>query len=497
VTVPQKHPKSLAKIIAACVFGVLVLMLAAHFLSARGGGEPPDEAKAKPVLVDIAIAQIGAVDTVVTAQGTLIPSQGFCARVAAPSGGRLTSVSVREGDRVKAGQVLAVVDSRVQSAQAQSAASALRVSELQAKQAKLAVQVAATDHANSVEVARLDLQMAQTELAKLKNGARPQEVAQAEQAVKQAQATRDRAATEIDRAQVLYDKGIAPKRQLDDAKTALSVAESTLESARQQLAMVRAGARSEDLQSAELRVKSAKAALSQAQHGALQVAAKQRESEAASVSIQQKQADLTAAQATAGYSTLRSPIAGVVTRRSLNPGDVADPATPVVEICDSHALDLSANIPAEDGVRIRTGMPVRVSATAAPGQTFAGRVISLGQVDPQSGLLAVRITVNNPGSVLKVGVFATADIVLGANPRAIVVPKKAVVTREDKSVVFVVTPDNKAHEREVKLGVEQGTDVEIIRGVAVGDRVISLGQYELTDGAEVKPSTGGAKGEGK
>lgn len=490
MTSSPKHPKSHAKVIAGCVIAAVLVFLAVHLLMARGGGSEPADAKPKPVLVDISTARISSVDTVVSAQGTLVPSQGFCARVAAPIGGRLTAVRVREGDRVKAGQVLAVVDTRVQTAQAQSAASALRVSELQAKQAKLSAEAAAVDHSSSVEVARLELESAQTELMKLKNGARPQEIAQSEESAKQALATRDRASTEVERTQLLFEKGIAPKRQLEDSKTALSLAESALMSAKQQLSLVREGARPEEIRSAELKVKSARAALAQAEHGALQVAAKRQESEAANVSIRQKQADFAAAAATVGSNVLRSPIAGIVTRRSLNPGDVADPATPVVEICDSHALDLSANIPAEDGMSVRTGMPVRVSATTAPGKTFAGQVTSVGQVDPQSGLLTLRITVNNPGGVLKVGAFANADIVIRSNPRAVVVPKEAIVTREDRSAVFVVSKDNTAHERKVSVGVEQDSVVEITKGIAPGDRVICLGQYELTDGAEVKPSRG-------
>lgn len=473
------------KLLIVC--GLVGLAIIAYAVFGRGGKADgaSDEATLKPVLVEVVSARIGPVDTVVNAQGTLIPSQGFCARVAAPSAGRLQSVLVREGDRVKRGQLLAVIDSRVQNAQAMSAASALRVSELQAKQAKLAARVAATDQSSAVEVARLELDIAQTELQKLKNGARPQEIAQAEQAVKQAQAMRDRAATEIDRAQLLFDKGIAAKRQLDDAKTALAVDESALESAKQQAALVREGTRPEDLKSAGLRVKTAKAALAQAERGSLQVTAKQQEAQAASVSIEQKRADLAAAAATAGLSELRSPIAGVVTKRSMNPGDMADTTVPVVEICDAKALDISANIPAEDGMKIRPGMPVRVTATTAPGQSFAGRVVSLGEVDPQTGLLAVRITVNNPDGVLKVGAFASADIIVHSNPKAVVVPKSAVVNREDKSVVFVVT-DGKAYLRQVTEGSEQGSDVEIIRGVSARDQVIRMGQYELTDGAEVR-----------
>lgn len=475
------------RLLIAC--GAAAVLLIGYAILARVGKVPDasEEPKPKPALVEVALARTRPMDTVVTAAGTLVPSQGFCARVAPPSAGRLQSVQVREGDRVRRGQILAVIDSRVQNAQARSAASALTVSQLQARQANLAAQAAATDQSSAVEVAQLDLDMAETELQKLRNGARPQEIAQADQAVKQAQATRDRAASEIERVQVLFDKGIAPKRQLDDAKTALAVADSGLESAKQQAALVRAGARPEDLKSAALRVKSARAALAQARRGALQVTAKQQEAQAAGVSVEQKRADLAAAAATAGYGVLRSPIAGVVTRRTLDPGDIADTTTPVVEICDAHALDLSANIPAEDGVKIRPGMAVRISATAAPGQTFAGRVVSLGQVDPQTGLMAVRITVNNPESVLKVGAFATAEIVLQSNPSAIVAPKSAVINREDKSVVLIVK-DGKAHLRQVITGAEQGSDVEIVRGVSVGDQVISMGQYELTDGQEVRLS---------
>ncbi len=479
---PKGQSNSRTKIIAGAVILAAVLIVA-HFVMGRGGG--PEEAKPRPVVVETAVARIASVDTVVSAQGTLVPSQGFCARVGAPSGGRLQSVRVREGDRVKAGQVLALVDSRVQSAQADSAASALRVAELQAKQAKLGAKAAAIDQSHTVELARVELDMAQTELAMLKHGARPQELAQAQQAVKQAQATRDRAASEVERQQVLFDKGISAKRELEDAKTALAVADSTLESAKQQAELVKAGARPEELRAAELKVKSARTALAQAEHGALQVAAKEQEAQAADVSISEKRADLAAAQATAGYTTLRSPIAGVVTRRLFNPGDVADPTSPVIEVCDSHVLDLQANIPAEDGMTIRPDMKVKVAAAAAPGETFTGKVVSVGEVDPQSGLLSIRITVNNPRGVLKVGAYAVADVVLRTNPRAIVVPKAAVLTREDKSVAFVVT-DDKAHQREVKPGVEQGNDVQILSGVRAGDRVITLGQYELTDGAEVR-----------
>ena len=219
---------------------------------------------------------------------------------------------------------------------------------------------------------------------------------------------------------------------------------------------------------------------------ALQVAAKRQEAQAMHETVRQKRADLASAQAVAGYAVLRSPLTGIVTRRALNPGDMADPATPVVEVTDTRTLNLLANLPAEDGVKVRRGMTVRVKAADLPGRSFTGRVVSVGQVDPQTNLLAVRISVANPNGLLKIGTFATAEIILHADPRAIVVPKQAVITRDGKSVVFVVGHDNVAHQKAVKLGAEQGAMVQILLGITPGEQVIRLGEYELEDGAKVQ-----------
>jgi HlyD family secretion protein len=471
----------------AWIVVAIVCVLVGYMLIVRGKKpDAEDTTKASAATVAVSQATIQAVDTLVVAQGTITASQGAGARVAAVSSGRLNAVLVREGDKVVAGQVVAVLDSRLQSAQALSASSALKVSEIQAQQAVLGAKASATDHSNAVEVARLDMEVAQTELRKLENGARPQEIAQAEQNVNQSQATRDRAATELDRVDFLYKKGIDSKRQLDDARVALSVADSALVSAREQASLTKAGARSEDVHTARLRLQSARAALRQAEQGVLQVAAKKRETAAAVESIRQKRADLAAAQTSAGYAQLRTPITGIVTRRFLDPGDMADTNTPVVEITNPHALNLVASVPAEDGADVRPGLPVRIHVENAQGRILHGETISVGEVDPQSGMLSVRIAVPNPSGLLKTGVFASADIVVRTNPRAVVVPKSAVITRGEKPVVFLVGSDDTAHQIAVSTGVVEGDVIEILRGVKPGDRVIVRGQYELSDGAKVK-----------
>jgi HlyD family secretion protein len=444
------------------------------------------EPKAKPTLVEVSTVERRPVDTVVMAQGTLVPAQGGSVRLSPVSAGRLISVRVREGDRVTAGELIAMTDNRIQAAQAESANAALRASGLQAEQSNLEAQASKEDHASAVHIARLELEIARTELKKVRAGARPQEIAQAAETVAQAEATKARAATELERVRYLYEHGVAAKRQLDDAKTALSVADSTVRSDKQQEELLKVGAREEDLRSAELRVKTAEANLRQAERGGLQVKAKEREAQAMAESARQKQADMLAAQAAAGAAELRASISGIVSHRFLNPGDMADTTTPVVEIVQSQTLNLVANLPADEGATIRKGMAVRVNAVGLPGKTSRGLVISTGQVDPQSGLMSVRISVDNPSALLKIGEFATAEVVVHTSPRAVAIPKEAVVNRDGKNFVYTVSRDNVAHQTSVQLGTEQSNWIEALSGVKPGDRVIRLGQYELSDGASVR-----------
>ena len=151
--------------------------------------------------------------------------------------------------------------------------------------------------------------------------------------------------------ELLFDRGIDSARQLEETRTALSVTDAQLETARQAASLVHAGARPEDLRAAQIKVEQARdalaaarltgeakvaqarAALRQAQQGILQVAAKRQDAAAMRRSAEQKRADLAAAQASAGYAQLRSPLTGVVARRLLNPGDTADTTSPVLEAC--------------------------------------------------------------------------------------------------------------------------------------------------------------------
>jgi RND family efflux transporter MFP subunit len=473
------------------VLGLTALALAGCGRSNKA--DPAGEPAAAPVAVETARVTVQPMETIVVAQGTLAPAQGDSAKVAAVTAGRIETIPVREGDRVAAGQVVATLDSRASNAQANQArygaqaAESDRVSALRA--ARLALDAAGIDREAALQQARTTLQSAETDLAKTRAGARPQEIAQADQAVRQAQATRDRAASEIERVKYLNEKGIVPKRQLEDAQTALSVAESGLGSAKAQASLVRAGSRIEDVRAAELRVQAAREALAQARKSGdahvRQAKAALRQAEQGTLLVEAKRQEAISMQAAAAYTVLRSPIPGIVTHRMANPGDTADPASPILEIANTTSLNLLANLPEGEGAGVRPGQIVRLNAGP---QTAAGRVLTVGQVDPQTNLLSVRIAVANPGGRLKPGSFAMARIIVHSDPRGVAIPKEAVVSREGKSVAFTVSPDGTAHQRTVTLGPEQDAFVEVRSGLKPGETVIRVGQYELPDGAKVKPA---------
>ncbi len=506
------------------MFGIVFCTVLSGF--ATSGCRPSgvaSEAKAEPppVAVSVVKASLRDISETVAAQGTLTPVQGGSAHVSAPIAGRLQSVFVREGDSVTQGQVVALLDTRSQQAQVLSAAATFRASSATAKQLEISAAAAASDQTLGARVARLALataladrdaatqnartalDLARTDLAKTVAGARTEEIVQARDALKQAEATRMRAETEAKRQQFLFEKGVSARRLVDDATTALAVAESAAESAGQNLALVKAGARTEDRSAARLRVQQAEESLRQSQvsgaariaqasavvrqsaQSVLQVAAKGQEAQAARDNVAKAAADVSAAQVQAGYSTIRAPLSGTVTRRNLNPGDIADTVTPVIEIVDTKSLDLVANLAASDGERVRAGMRAQVVLTDVPKVTpVEARVLSVGVIDPLTNLLSVRVRVPNGRGIVKSGAFATAQIVVRTARQVVCVPQETLLTRGGKSVIFVVT-NGAAKSVPVTVGIEQDGQVFVTGAVRAGDTVIRLGQYELEDGAMV------------
>jgi membrane fusion protein, heavy metal efflux system len=184
----------------------------------------------------------------------------------------------------------------------------------------------------------------------------------------------------------------------------------------------------------------------------------------------------------AGAVTLiRSPIAGVVIQRQVGVGQYLNSAangatTPLFTVGDLSKVWLVANVREEDAGRMRGGEPLRVKLIALPGRLFQAKISYVAPaLDPATHRLPVRAVLDNPGGALKPGMFGDFTIVSGAGRTAPAAPSSAVLYDGPRAGVWVVRPDRSLALQPIEVGRSQGDLVEVIRGLAPGQKVVSSG----------------------
>jgi len=180
-----------------------------------------------------------------------------------------------------------------------------------------------------------------------------------------------------------------------------------------------------------------------------------------------------------GYTKVTAPFAGVITRKHADVGDLAVPGKPLLEMEDSRALRLEADVPEAVVGRLTLGdkLPVRIAAL----ETELEGVISeiAPAADPGSRTFLVKLDLPaQPG--LRAGQFGRVAMPVGETA-ALRVPVSAVVQRGQMEIVFVVS-DNKAQLRLVKTGKRIGSEVELVSGIEAGEKIVVEDVAALSDG---------------
>lgn len=216
--------------------------------------------------------------------------------------------------------------------------------------------------------------------------------------------------------------------------------------------------------------------------------------------------DAVAARRAQTLATLRSPIAGVVTRLTAVLGGPADPSQPMVEIADPTALDILLTVSPAAAARVHPGAAVIFSAgqrasEAADSATGSGAGTGAGTealgtgtvkdvsatVDSASRSVTVRARIAHPARTLRIGETVFGSIVLATRPNAVTVPVDALVPDGEGMKVFVLDSAHIAHATPVSVGARTETLVEITRGLSGGETVVTYGAYGVTDSARVVP----------
>ena len=219
-----------------------------------------------------------------------------------------------------------------------------------------------------------------------------------------------------------------------------------------------------------------------------------KEVEDARMAVAQAQAALDQADATLSTvglqidrAEVRSPVSGHVVKRMVSVGEQVDgtAAQPIVEIANLERVELGANVPADQLAEIATGAQVTVRTDAYADRTFDGRIIAIAPaVDPATNTTLVRIRIENPERLLKVGMFAEARIRLTEHTDALVVPASALVRDDNGAAVYVVNGDT-ATRTAVKTGLEENGQVELLDGVQERQSILTSGVHGLGDAVKV------------
>ena len=219
-------------------------------------------------------------------------------------------------------------------------------------------------------------------------------------------------------------------------------------------------------------------------------AAKERTEKLAPAQVRQAEAALALAKANLANSVLTSPIDGFVTARNVDPGELASPSMPVLTVADIDRVVVEAGASEQQVNRLEKGRKVKVYISAVRAEPFEGVIASISPAaDPRTNMYNLKVEIPNPQHAIKPGMFAEID--LGVAGEAVLVPRDAVVTRDDVTAVFVVVQD-KAVLRKVETGLSDGRNIAVQKGLAPGEKVVVAGQERLEDGTKVKVTGAGS-----
>jgi HlyD family secretion protein len=355
----------------------------------------------------------------VEASGTIEPIDTV--NVSSEVAGRLAELYVDRGDQVKAGDVLARLDSTEQ--QAQLAQAEGRLAE------------------------------AEAEYNKMLNGNRSEEISRAQAQVDSAQARVNLSAKRLERNKFLAESGAIAQLDLDEISQEDQTNRASLQEAQQQLQELTQGFRPEDIQQSEARVTTARAELQEI-------------------------------QSQVNKTTLKAPFDGLVTQKHANIGAIITPtmaaasdsasATPSSIIELASGLEVLVDVPEANIARIKTGQPVDIIADAYSDRTFKGTVRT---IEPEAvseddvTSFRVRVRLNQAESLLRSGMNVDAIFIGQPIPNALLVPTVAVTNRNEQMGVLVPNAQGEAKFQPVTVGITQDGKTQIVDGLKPEQRV--------------------------
>ena len=426
-----------------------LIMCGAGLLIAVGGASRVQLRAADPETPALRVTVAPVIQREVTVRqsfvGTVTPVRKSV--VGSAVDGRVLEFLVNEGDAVKAGQPLAKIRTKT-----------------------LEIQLA---------VAKAELKLRQEELAELKNGSLPEEIAQAEARLLAAKATFDYRQSNAERAMTLYKQNrTVTDEQLREAQAAAEEAEQTYLEAKAARALVVQGPRKEKIAQAE-----------------------------AQVLVQAERVNLIEEQIL--RHTMVAPFDGFITAEHTEIGEWIAEGDPVVEVVELDSVDIRVGVLTEHAANLQVGAKVLVEINALPGRVLDGQVVLIiPNADELSRSIPVKVRVKNEmvngAPVLKAGMMSHVQLPTTKTHNVPMIPKDSLVLAKDEPpVVYVVEKDAKNPEQlivkpvTVRTGISDGEWIEVKGALTADQQVVVKGNERLSAGDrveiinEVEPQTAG------
>jgi membrane fusion protein, multidrug efflux system len=184
-------------------------------------------------------------------------------------------------------------------------------------------------------------------------------------------------------------------------------------------------------------------------------------------------------------SEIRAPFSGVAGLRQVSEGAYVAAGTDIARLDKIDQLKLDFRVPETFLAQLKSGLAVSVAVDAFAQASFPGKIYAIEPaVDEQTRTVLARARVANPELKLRPGMFARVQLTLGVRENAVWIPEEAIVPRGQDSYVFRIV-DGKAELVQVQTGTRKVGEVEIMKGVAAGDMIVTEGTQRLGPGMQV------------
>jgi HlyD family secretion protein len=439
--------------------------------------------------------------------------------VGARTSGRVESVPVREGDRVRAGQLLARIDDSLLRSQLSQTEVAVQTARTQVAQAEDAIATARgqlavaarpplgsdvtrlkadTNQSVLVAEARLagakqKLVFAKRRLAEQQKGPRIEEIEQAEASSQQAQATLSQAERDRDRQQSLARDGAVAQSLADQAETNYLVARRGFENAEARLKLLRAGTRAEQLEQSEADVRAAEATVSGARaSGGAQLKsllaspriedvsvarARLAEAERARAVAQARLAEAEQARAVAQQRrddvVVTAPFDGTITQIVTEAGGLTGPNAPIVRLVRIATPEIRIDLDEANLGKLKLGQSAIVTSDAFPGERFDAKIREIGaQVDADRGTIEVRLVPINPPAWIRPGQTFSVNIIVDGGKERLIVPLTSVNTVGGVSTVLAVE-SGKVVTKPIRVGPPGPDGMPVLDGISADAQILT------------------------